>query len=368
MNVHEYQAKALFREYGVSVPEGELATTPGEAAQAARNLGTEVVVVKAQVHAGGRGKGGGVKLAKSPADAEKAASEILGMTLHTPQTPPEGKLVRKVYVEAGSSIARELYLAILLDRAAEKFAIVASTEGGMEIEVVAEDGQCFISGAPPEVEAAVAAVTRIIEEGDGYVPVGYDANGEFGGFDPSRNRGQGADAGGRTGDDWVEEVIPCRSPSAIGRVIGKGGSAVRVIEEETGTNIQVDKRMLECVVSGPPENVRAAVIKCKQIMQEGFGGAGLRVNCTGFEGAIIGPGGKRVRSIAGQSRARVDIEKIGYGESECVIKGAPDAVAVAEAAVLQIIDEETARFGRVPGNDRGAGGWDDVRWGRSTRM
>ena len=139
MNVHEYQAKALFREYGVSVPEGELATTPGEAAQAARNLGTEVVVVKAQVHAGGRGKGGGVKLAKSPADAEKAASEILGMTLHTPQTPPEGKLVRKVYVEAGSSIARELYLAILLDRAAEKFAIVASTEGGMEIEVVAEE-------------------------------------------------------------------------------------------------------------------------------------------------------------------------------------------------------------------------------------
>ncbi len=138
MNVHEYQAKALFRDYGVAVPEGELATTPAEAAQAARKLGTAVVVVKAQVHAGGRGKGGGVKLAKSPAEAEKAASEILGMTLHTPQTPPEGKLVRKVYVEAGSAIARELYLAILLDRAAEKFAIVASTEGGMEIEVVAE--------------------------------------------------------------------------------------------------------------------------------------------------------------------------------------------------------------------------------------
>ena len=228
-------------------------------------------------------------------------------------------------------------------------------ETGARIEVVAEDGQCFISGAPPEVEAAVAAVTRIIEEGDGYVPVGYDENGEFGGFDPSRNRGQGADAGG-TRDDWVEEVIPCRSPSAIGRVIGKGGSAVRVIEEETGTNIQVDKRMLECVVSGPPENVRAAVIKCKQIMQEGFGGAVLRVNCTGFEGAIIGPGGKRVRSIAGQSRARVDIEKIGYGESECVIKGAPDAVAAAEAAVLQIIDEET---NRLAGDRRAGGGWDD---------
>jgi succinyl-CoA synthetase beta subunit len=139
VNVHEYQAKELFREYGVPVPAGELATTPAEAAQAARNLPSDLVVVKAQVHAGGRGKGGGVKLAKSPAEAEKAASEILGMTLHTPQTPPEGKLVRKVYVEAGSSIARELYLAILLDRAAEQFAIVASTEGGMEIELVAAE-------------------------------------------------------------------------------------------------------------------------------------------------------------------------------------------------------------------------------------
>ncbi len=139
MNVHEYQAKALFREYGVPVPDGELANTPAEAAAAARSLATDVVVVKAQVHAGGRGKAGGVKLAKSPTEAEKAASEILGMTLHTPQTGPSGKLVRKVYVEAGSAIARELYLAILLDRAAEKFAIVASTEGGMEIEVVAAE-------------------------------------------------------------------------------------------------------------------------------------------------------------------------------------------------------------------------------------
>ena len=138
MNVHEYQAKELFREFGVAVPAGELATTPEEAERAAKTLGTSVVVVKAQVHAGGRGKAGGVKLAKSPGEAKTAASEILGMTLHTPQTPPEGKLVRKVYVEAGSSIKDELYLAILFDRAAEKFAIVASTEGGMEIEVVAE--------------------------------------------------------------------------------------------------------------------------------------------------------------------------------------------------------------------------------------
>jgi succinyl-CoA synthetase beta subunit len=138
MNVHEYQAKALFREFGVAVPAGELATTPEEAERAAKQLGTAIVVVKAQVHAGGRGKGGGVKLAKSPSEAKTAASEILGMTLHTPQTPPEGKLVRKVYVEAGSNIAKEYYLAILFDRAAEKFALVASTEGGMEIEVVAE--------------------------------------------------------------------------------------------------------------------------------------------------------------------------------------------------------------------------------------
>ncbi len=138
MNVHEYQAKELFRAYGVAVPEGHLATTPAEAEDAAKRLGTAVTVVKAQVHAGGRGKGGGVKLAKSPAEAKQHASDILGMTLVTHQTGPEGKLVRKVYVEAGSDIARELYLALTLDRATEDFAIIASTEGGMDIEEVAE--------------------------------------------------------------------------------------------------------------------------------------------------------------------------------------------------------------------------------------
>ena len=137
MNVHEYQAKALLREFGVAVPEGQLATTPAEAAQAARSLGAPVVVVKAQVHAGGRGKAGGVKLAKSAAEAKQVASEILGMTLVSHQTGPEGKLVRKVYVEAGCDIARELYLALLLDRATETFAVIASTEGGMDIEEVA---------------------------------------------------------------------------------------------------------------------------------------------------------------------------------------------------------------------------------------
>jgi succinyl-CoA synthetase beta subunit len=137
VNVHEYQAKELFRAFGVPVPEGELATTPAEAAAAAKRLGTAVTVVKAQVHAGGRGKGGGVKLAKSPSEAKQLASDILGMTLVTHQTGPEGKLVRKVYVEAGSAIARELYLALMLDRATEDFAIIASTEGGMDIEEVA---------------------------------------------------------------------------------------------------------------------------------------------------------------------------------------------------------------------------------------
>ncbi len=137
MNVHEYQAKALLREYGVSVPEGQLATTPAEADDAARRLGSPVVI-KAQVHAGGRGKGGGIKLAKSPSEAKQIASEILGMTLVTHQTGPEGKVVRKVYVEAGSKIERELYLAITLDRAREEFAIIGSTEGGMDIEQVAE--------------------------------------------------------------------------------------------------------------------------------------------------------------------------------------------------------------------------------------
>jgi len=138
MNVHEYQAKELLHRYGVPVPEGGLAETPAEAQEVARRLGAEVVVVKAQVHAGGRGKGGGIKLAKSPAEAKTLAGEILGMTLVTHQTGPEGKVVRKVYVESGSDIARELYVAITLDRETEDIAIIASTEGGMDIEEVAE--------------------------------------------------------------------------------------------------------------------------------------------------------------------------------------------------------------------------------------
>jgi len=127
MNVHEYQAKALFREYGVTVPDGELATNAEEARSVAERLGGKIVVVKAQVHAGGRGKAGGIKLARSPEEASRHAEAILGMTLVTKQTGAEGKRVRKVYVEEGCEIARELYLAITLDRESEQFAVIAST-------------------------------------------------------------------------------------------------------------------------------------------------------------------------------------------------------------------------------------------------
>src|SRR5499433_1947632 len=137
MKIHEYQAKELFRRYGVAVPRGILATTPEEAEKAASSLGTPVVVVKAQIHAGGRGKGGGVKLAKSPAEAKILASQILGMMLKTHQTGPEGQKVSKVYVEEGLPIEREFYLGMTLDRATSRLSIMASSEGGVEIAEVA---------------------------------------------------------------------------------------------------------------------------------------------------------------------------------------------------------------------------------------
>jgi succinyl-CoA synthetase beta subunit len=137
MKIHEYQGKELFRKFGVPVPRGILATTPDDAERAARELGTPLVVVKAQIHAGGRGKGGGVKLARSPAEAKQVASQILGMQLVTHQTGPEGQRVSKVYVEQGLDIARELYLAMTLDRAISRVSLMASSEGGVEIEEVA---------------------------------------------------------------------------------------------------------------------------------------------------------------------------------------------------------------------------------------
>lgn len=137
MKIHEYQGKELLKKYNVPVPQGILVNDKSEAAQAARKIGTPVVVVKAQIHAGGRGKGGGVKLAKSPEDAEKLAGEIIGMNLITPQTGPEGRRVKKVLIEEGMTIVKELYMGILLDRQTSKIMIMASEAGGMEIEEVA---------------------------------------------------------------------------------------------------------------------------------------------------------------------------------------------------------------------------------------
>ncbi len=138
MNIHEYQAKGLLAKYGVAVPRGGVAYTVEEAESTAKDLGGSVWVVKAQIHAGGRGKGGGVKVVKSVAEVKEAADQILGMTLITPQTGPAGKQVRCIYIEEGCDIARELYLGMLVDRAAGRITVMASTEGGMEIEEVAE--------------------------------------------------------------------------------------------------------------------------------------------------------------------------------------------------------------------------------------
>jgi succinyl-CoA synthetase beta subunit len=138
MKIHEYQAKAILARHGVPVPRGEVTFNAGEAAEIAIRLGTSVVVVKAQIHAGGRGKGGGVKLAKSRDEAAKLAKDILGMTLVTPQTGPEGRVVGRILIEEGLQLQRELYLSLLLDRAAGKPVMMASAAGGMDIEEVAE--------------------------------------------------------------------------------------------------------------------------------------------------------------------------------------------------------------------------------------
>jgi succinyl-CoA synthetase beta subunit len=139
MKIHEYQGKALLKEYGVPVPRGIVARTPEEAEAAARELGTEVVVVKAQIHAGGRGKGGGVKIAKSPQEARELADQILGMMLVTHQTGPEGREVKTLLIEEGLPIDREFYLGITLDRVTGRNVFMASAAGGMDIEKVAAE-------------------------------------------------------------------------------------------------------------------------------------------------------------------------------------------------------------------------------------
>jgi succinyl-CoA synthetase beta subunit len=137
VKIHEYQAKSVLARFGVPVPRGEVAATAAEAVEVARRLGGEVAVVKAQIHAGGRGKGGGVKVAKSLADVEPLARQIIGMTLVTHQTGPEGRKVARVLVEEGLQIDRELYLSIVIDRAAACPVVIASAAGGMDIEEVA---------------------------------------------------------------------------------------------------------------------------------------------------------------------------------------------------------------------------------------
>jgi succinyl-CoA synthetase beta subunit len=137
MNIHEFQAKEILKRFGVAVPQGIVATTAEEAKAAAQQLGGGVAVVKAQIHAGGRGKGGGVKVVKSPEEAADKARQMLGRNLVTRQTGPEGRQVRRVLVEQGLEIQRELYLAMVLDRAQSRVTVICSSEGGVEIEEVA---------------------------------------------------------------------------------------------------------------------------------------------------------------------------------------------------------------------------------------
>ncbi len=138
MNVHEYQGKEILRKFGVATPRGMACFSVDEAVKAAESLGGHVWVVKAQIHAGGRGKGGGVKVAKSIAEVRDYASKILGMTLITPQTGPEGRVVKRLFIEEGADIKKELYVGMVVDRASQRVVLMASSEGGMDIEHVAE--------------------------------------------------------------------------------------------------------------------------------------------------------------------------------------------------------------------------------------
>ena len=165
MKIHEYQGKEILRRFGVPVPRGYPAFTVREAEEAAQKLGGPVWVVKAQIHAGGRGKGGGVKLARSLDDVKTLAGQILGMQLVTHQTGPEGQKVRRLLIEEGADIRHEYYLAVLTDRASQKVVVMASSEGGMDIEQVAHDTpekivKAFVDPAVGLSEAQAAELTR----------------------------------------------------------------------------------------------------------------------------------------------------------------------------------------------------------------
>jgi rRNA processing protein Krr1/Pno1 len=239
---------------------------------------------------------------------------------------------------------------------------------GVRVDVRTEDGQCFVSGAGAEnVDACAAEVARIIEEGDGYVPVGYEEGGfgdgdvrsrsrapRFAGFDPTRARSMGSSS------SQTLETLAFRTELEIGRIIGRGGATVRAIEEDTGARVQVDKRTLECVVSGSEAAVGAASRTIRRVAEEGFGGAVRRIPCGGSEGLIIGPGGARVRALAARTKARIDVEKVSEFHSECVIRGNPDAVAQAADAVERALAEEGGggfdeRGGRYVAYERGGG-------------
>jgi succinyl-CoA synthetase beta subunit len=172
MNIHEYQAKEVLRAFDIPVPLGKPASSVEEAIAAAKELGGPVWVVKAQIHAGGRGKGGGVKVVKSLDDVKQEAERILGMTLVTPQTGPAGRTVNRLYIEDGSAIEHEFYLSALVDRSSSRVAFIASTEGGMDIEKVAKDTPEKIRtftvdpacGYAPHVGRSIAAALEL--EGD----------------------------------------------------------------------------------------------------------------------------------------------------------------------------------------------------------
>lgn len=164
MKIHEYQGKEVLKKYGVPTPQNRIVFSIDEAVKAAEELGFPVVV-KAQIHAGGRGKGGGVKLAKNAEEAQAHAKAILGMTLITHQTGPEGKLVKKILIEKGCNIARELYLGAILDRATSKVTFMASTEGGMEIEeVAAKNPEKIIKLAVDDIEGVNVVEAKSVAE------------------------------------------------------------------------------------------------------------------------------------------------------------------------------------------------------------